>query len=68
MAIAHPGQGLLSQFPHGWYASDGPDSFREKLRGQLIDAGQKTGISGLATVELIDIDTQQVMETLTTTS
>ena len=44
------------------------DSFREKLRGQIIDAGQKTGISGLATVELIDIDTQQVMETLTTTS
>ena len=59
---------FFRNFPMAGMPQTVRDSFREKLRGQLIDAGQKTGISGLATVELIDIDTQQVMETLTTTS
>ena len=59
---------FFRNFPMAGMPQTVRDSFREKLRGQLIDAGQKTGVSGLATVELIDIDTQQVMETLTTTS
>lgn len=59
---------FFRNFPMAGMPQTVRDNFREKLRGQLIDAGQKAGISGLATVELIDIDTQQVMETLTTTS
>ena len=59
---------FFRNFPMAGMPQTVRDSFREKLRGQLIDAGQKAGVSGLATVELIDIDTQQVMETLTTTS
>lgn len=59
---------FFRNFPMAGMPQTVRDSFREKLRDQIIDAGQKTGISGLATVELIDIDTQQVMETLTITS
>ncbi len=59
---------FFRNFPMAGMPQTVRDSFREKLRGQLIDTGQKAGVSGLATVELIDIDTQHVMETLTTTS
>ena len=59
---------FFRNFPMAGMPQTVRDSFREKLRGQLSDAGEKAGISDLATVELIDIDTQQVMETLTTTS
>ncbi len=61
-------QVFFRNFPMAGMPQTVRDGFREKLRGQLIDAGQKTGSSEVATVELIDIDTQQVMETLTTTS
>ncbi len=59
---------FFRNFPMAGMPQTVRDNFRDKLQGQLIDAGQKTGVSGLATIELIDIDTQQVMETLTTTS
>ena len=59
---------FFRNFPMAGMPQTVRDNFREKLRGQIIDARQKTGISGLATVELIDIETRQVMETLTTTS
>ncbi len=59
---------FFRNFPMAGMPQTVRDSFREKLRGQIIDTRQKTGISGVATVELIDIDTRQVMETLTTPS
>ena len=59
---------FFRNFPMAGMPQTVRDSFREKLQSQLSDAGEKAGISALATVELIDIDTQQVMETLTTTS
>ncbi len=59
---------FFRDFPMAGMPQTVRNSFREKLQGQLIDAGQKTGVRDLATVELIDMDTQQVMETLTTTS
>ena len=59
---------FFRNFPMAGMPQTVRDGFREKLRDQLVDARQKAGVSGLATVELIDIDTQQVMETLTTTS
>ena len=61
-------QVFFRNFPMAGMPQPVRDGFREKLRGQLIEAGQKTGSSEVATVELIDIDTRQVMETLTTTS
>ncbi len=59
---------FFRNFPMAGMPQTVRDSFREKLHGQITDARQKSGISGLVTVELIDIDTQHVMETLTTTS
>ena len=59
---------FFRNFPMAGMPQTVRDSFREKLRGQLSDAEEKAGVNGVATVELIDIDTQQVMETLTTTS
>lgn len=59
---------FFRNFPMAGMPQTVRDSFREKLRGQIVDARQKAGVSGLATIELIDMDTQQVMETLTTTS
>ena len=59
---------FFRNFPMAGMPQTVRDSFREKLQSQLSDAGQKAGVNGVATVELIDIDTQQVMETLTTTS
>ncbi len=44
------------------------EGFRKKLHSQITDAQQKNGVSGQVTVELVDIDTQQVMETITTTT
>ncbi len=59
---------FFRNFPMAGMPQTVRDSFRKKLHGQITDAQQKNGISGLVTVELIDIDTQHVMETLTTTS
>ena len=59
---------FFRNFPMAGMPQTVRDGFREKLRSQLTDARQETGISGLATIELIDIDTQQVMETVTTSS
>ncbi len=59
---------FFRNFPMAGMPQTVRDSFREKLQSQLSAARQKTGSSGLATVELIDIDTRQVMETLTTPS
>ena len=59
---------FFRNFPMAGMPQTVRDNFRKKLHGQIADARQKNGISGLVTVELIDIDTQHVMETLTTTS
>ena len=42
------------------------EGFRKKLRSQITDAQQKNGVSGHVTVELVDVDTHQVMERITT--
>ena len=59
---------FVRNFPMAGMPQTVRDSFRKKLQGHITDAQQKNGISGVVTVELIDIETQQVMETLTTTS
>ena len=59
---------FFRNFPMAGMPQTVRESFRQKLRDQLVDARQKTGVSGVATVELIDIDTQRVMETITTLS
>ena len=59
---------FFRNFPMAGMPQTVRDGFREKLNGQITDAQKKNGVSGQVTVELVDIDTQQIMATITTTS
>jgi len=59
-------QVFFRNFPMAGMPQSVREGFRKKLHNQITDAQQKTGVSGQVTVELVDIDTQQVMERITT--
>ena len=61
-------QVFFRNFPMAGMPQSVREGFRKKLHNQITDAQQKNGVSGQVTVELVDIDTQQVMETITTTT
>ena len=59
-------QVFFRNFPMAGMPQTVREGFRKKLQAQITGAQQKNGVSGQVTVELVDIDTQQVMERITT--
>jgi tetratricopeptide (TPR) repeat protein len=55
---------LIQNFPMSAMPPDMRDRFLEKFRNLIGEAKTKNGISGPATVQFIDADTRQLMETL----
>lgn len=59
-------QVFFQNFPMGGMPPEVRERFLGKLRTQVTEAKSANSISGTAKIELIDTDTKQVMETITT--
>jgi hypothetical protein len=59
-------QVFFRNFPMAGMPQTVREGFRKKLQAQISGAQRKNNVGGQVTVELVDIDTQQVMERITT--
>jgi hypothetical protein len=57
---------LFQNFPMAGMPPEVRERFLSKLRTQLTEAQNANNINGTVTIELIDVDTQNVMDTIST--